>query len=71
MTVVPVDVNDRRRRRGRQPGSRRSGEIDMVVYNAGFWDRMDATAWDRDLFARHVEVNLLGSTTASAPCCPR
>ena len=32
----------------------------MVVYNAGFWEQMDAAAWDRDLFARHVEINLLG-----------
>lgn len=36
------------------------GGIDTVIFNAGFWQQMDVTAWDRDLFERHVEINLLG-----------
>ena len=61
MTVVPVDVTDRAGVDAAVSQVRDElGEIDMVVYNAGFWERMDANAWDRDLFARHVEVNLLG-----------
>ena len=61
MTVVSVDVTDRAAVDAAAGQVRDElGEIDMVVYNAGFWERMDATAWDRDLFARHVEINLLG-----------
>ena len=61
MTVVPVDVSDRAALDAAAAEVRAEiGAIDMVVYNAGFWEQMDAAAWDRDLFARHVEVNLLG-----------
>jgi len=61
MTVVSVDVTDRAAVDAAASQVRDEfGEIDVVVYNAGFWERMDATAWDRDLFARHVEINLLG-----------
>ena len=61
MTVVPVDVTDRAAFDDAAVQVREElGEIDMVVYNAGFWEQMDAAAWDRDLFARHVEINLLG-----------
>jgi short-subunit dehydrogenase len=61
MTVVPVDVTDRAALDDAAAQVREElGEIDMVVYNAGFWEQMDAAAWDRDLFARHVEINLLG-----------
>ncbi len=61
MTVVTVDVTDRAGVDAAVGQVRDElGEIDMVVYNAGFWERMDASAWDRDLFARHVEINLLG-----------
>jgi short-subunit dehydrogenase len=61
MSVVPVDVTDRI---GVDAAAARVhdelGAIDMIVYNAGFWQPMDATAWDRDVFARHVDINLLG-----------
>ena len=61
MTVVPVDVTDRAALDDAAVQVREElGEIDMVVYNAGFWEQMDAAAWDRDVFARHVEINLLG-----------
>ncbi len=61
MTVVPVDVTDRSALDAAAAAVRDElGEIDMVVFNAGFWEQMDAAAWDRDLFARHVEINLLG-----------
>jgi short-subunit dehydrogenase len=61
MTVVPVDVTDRSAIDAAAATVRDElGEIDMVVFNAGFWEQMDAAAWDRDLFARHVEINLLG-----------
>ena len=61
MTVVPVDVTDRAALDEAADRVRDAlGEIDMVVYNAGFWEQTDAAAWDRDLFARHVDINLLG-----------
>ena len=61
MTVVPVDVTDRAALDDAAARVRDElGEIDMVVFNAGFWEQMDAAAWDRDVFARHVEINLLG-----------
>jgi len=61
MTVVPVDVTDRTSLDDAAARIRDAlGEIDIVVYNAGYWKQMDAAAWDRDLFARHVEINLLG-----------
>ena len=61
MTVVPADVTDRS---SMDAAYRRVHtelrQVDMVVFNAGYWEPMDAARWDRDLFARHVEVNLLG-----------
>ena len=61
MTVVPVDVTDRSALDAAAAAVRDElGEIDMVVFNAGFWEQMNTAAWDRDLFARHVEINLLG-----------
>ena len=61
MVVVPVDVTDRAALDVAADRVRDElGAIDMVVFNAGFWEQMDVTAWDCDLFARHVEINLLG-----------
>jgi len=61
MTVVPVDVTDREGFDAAADRVRHElGGIDMVIFNAGFWQRTDATAWDRDVFARHFEINVLG-----------
>ncbi|HRE00627.1 MAG TPA: SDR family NAD(P)-dependent oxidoreductase [Ilumatobacteraceae bacterium] len=61
MAVVPVDVTDRAALAGAADRVRDElGEIDMVVYNAGFWEQMDLSDWDCDVFARHVEINVLG-----------
>jgi NAD(P)-dependent dehydrogenase (short-subunit alcohol dehydrogenase family) len=61
MVAVPADVTDRA---GIDAAAGRVraelGELDIVVFNAGVWEQLDAGAWDRDLFARHIEVNLLG-----------
>ena len=57
-------------------GARQVGEtigpIDTVVWCAGYWHTFDATDWQAEEFARHVEVNLLGlghvvDATALAP----
>jgi short-subunit dehydrogenase len=47
------------------------GGIDVVLINAGFWQQMDVTDWDRDLFARHVEVNLLGMNNCVGAVLPQ
>jgi NAD(P)-dependent dehydrogenase (short-subunit alcohol dehydrogenase family) len=61
MVAVPADVTDRA---GIDAAAARVrdelGELDIVVFAAGVWEQLDAGAWDRDLFARHIEVNLLG-----------
>lgn len=46
------------------------GGIDAVVWSAGFWKQFDATAWDREVFAQHVEVNLLGLNNLLAAVLP-
>jgi short-subunit dehydrogenase len=72
MTVVETDVTDRD---GVDEAAdrvrRRLGEIDVAVLNAGFWHQMNAAEWDRDLFARHVEVNLLGMSNGIGAVLPR
>lgn len=61
LTVVPVDVTDRGSVDDATAAVRTElGGLDCVVHSAGYWNQFDATTWDRDDFARHVEVNLLG-----------
>jgi short-subunit dehydrogenase len=71
MTVVPADVTDRV---GLDAAAQRVrdqlGDIDIAVLNAGFWKQMHAATWDRDLFAQHVEVNLLGVNNAIGAVLP-
>jgi short-subunit dehydrogenase len=71
MTVVPTDVTDRA---GLDAAAQRVrdelGDIDIAVLNAGFWKQMHAATWDRDLFAQHVEVNLLGVNNAIGAVLP-
>ncbi|MGZ4763171.1 MAG: SDR family NAD(P)-dependent oxidoreductase, partial [Ilumatobacteraceae bacterium] len=70
--VVPLDVTDRDALDAAAARIREElGEIDTVIFNAGFWQRMDAAAWDRDLFARHVEVNLLGLNNCIGAVLPQ
>src|SRR5690606_8677591 len=61
MTVVPVDATDRDavHAAAGQVRQRLDG-LDAVVWCAGYWEQFDAARWDADVFARHVEVNLLG-----------
>lgn len=46
------------------------GEPDVVVFCSGVWEQFDATRWDGESFARHVEVNLLGLNTVLAAVVP-
>jgi short-subunit dehydrogenase len=61
MAVVAADVTDRAAIAAAARAAERSlGGLDMVIWCAGYWKQVDATAWDPDTFSRHVEVNLLG-----------
>jgi len=46
------------------------GGLDVVVWCAGYWKQFDATAWDREEFATHIEVNLLGMNNVLAAVLP-
>lgn len=61
MSVVPVDATDRAAvSAAAAEVTSALGGIDVVVWCAGYWEKFDAAQWDADVFARHVEVNLLG-----------
>jgi short-subunit dehydrogenase/carbon monoxide dehydrogenase subunit G len=46
------------------------GGVDVVIYSAGFWKQMDATAWDTELFEQHLRVNLTGLSNTLAAVLP-
>jgi short-subunit dehydrogenase len=72
MTVVEADVTDWSSLDAAARRVRRElGETDLVVHCAGFWKPMDAASWDREVFARHVEVNLLGLNNLLGTVLPR
>jgi len=71
MTVAPLDVTDRAAvHRAAGAVADALGGLDVVVWCAGYWRQFDATAWDADDFARHVEVNLLGLNNVLAAVVP-
>ncbi len=71
MTVVPLDATDRDAvRRAAAEVTDALGGLDVVVWCAGYWKQFDAAQWDPDVFARHVEVNLLGLNNVLAAVLP-
>ena len=61
MLSVPADVTDLDAMRAAAARVEEElGPIDLAVLNAGTWKQMDVTAWDTELFRRHVETNLMG-----------
>lgn len=71
MFVAELDVTDPEAVDAAAANVRRAlGPLDMVIFNAGFWEQMDAGAWDRNRFARHVEVNLLGLSNCIGAVLP-
>lgn len=72
MLVVPCDVTDSARTAAAASTVReRLGGPDLVVWSAGTWERFDALDWDREAFARQVEVNLLGLNNLLAVVLPQ
>jgi short-subunit dehydrogenase len=71
MTVTPLDVTDRSAvQHAAGEVTAALGGLDVVIWSAGYWRQFDATAWDADEFARHVEVNLLGLNNVLAAVVP-
>lgn len=71
MAVVPLDATDRDAVRVAAHEVRAAlGGLDVVVWSAGYWEQFDAAEWDADVFARHVEVNLLGLNNVLAAVVP-
>ena len=46
------------------------GPIDLAVISAGYWKQMDPTDWDTEVFDRHVQVNLVGTSNTIAAVLP-
>ncbi|MEO5722823.1 MAG: SDR family NAD(P)-dependent oxidoreductase [Ilumatobacteraceae bacterium] len=71
MSVVPLDVTDADAVVQAEGAVRAHlGGLDTVVWCAGYWKQFDATHWDREVFARHIEVNLLGLNNVLAAIIP-
>jgi short-subunit dehydrogenase len=71
MLVVPVDVTDAAAVAAAAERVREvHGRIDVAVLAAGWWQQMDARAWDTEVFDRHVQVNLVGTSNAIAAVLP-
>jgi NAD(P)-dependent dehydrogenase (short-subunit alcohol dehydrogenase family) len=40
------------------------------VISAGYWKQMDPADWDTEVFDRHVQVNIVGTSNAIAAVLP-
>jgi short-subunit dehydrogenase len=71
MLVVPVDVTNAAAVAAAANRVREvHGRIDVAVLAAGWWQQMDANAWDTEVFDRHVQVNLVGTSNTIAAVLP-
>lgn len=71
MSVVPLDATDPEAVQQAEADVRTAlGGLDTVVWCAGYWKQFDAAEWDREIFARHIEVNLLGLNNVLAAIIP-
>jgi NAD(P)-dependent dehydrogenase (short-subunit alcohol dehydrogenase family) len=46
------------------------GPIDLAVISAGYWKQMDPADWDTEVFDRHVQVNIVGTSNMIAAVLP-
>jgi NAD(P)-dependent dehydrogenase (short-subunit alcohol dehydrogenase family) len=71
MLVVATDVTDARSVADAAATVLNTlGPADIVVYSAGYWKQMDATAWDTEVFDQHLRVNLSGMSNTLAAVLP-
>lgn len=62
MVPVPVDVTDRAATVAAGERVRTAlGGLDVVVANAGTWSEFHVEPWNSELFAQHLQVNVLGA----------
>ncbi len=72
MIVVPVDVSDSDGVRVAADQVREAlGGIDIVVLNAGTWEQAKVDDLDPQAFARHLDVNVVGTVNTLAAVLPR
>jgi short-subunit dehydrogenase len=71
MVTVPLDATDPEAAARAATEVRTAlGGLDAVVWSAGFWRQFDARTWDHEVFAQHVQVNLLGLNNVLAAVLP-
>ena len=71
MLVLPADVTDAASVAAAAAQVRQElGPIDLAVLSAGYWEQMDTSHWDTELFDRHMQVNLTGMSNAIAAVLP-
>lgn len=71
MVTVPLDATDPEATvRAATEVREALGGLDAVVWSAGFWRQFDARTWDHEVFAQHVQVNLLGLNNVLAAVLP-
>lgn len=71
MKVVPVDITDRAGVADAAQEVREAlGGIDIVVLNAGTWEQAKLDDLDPAAFARHLDVNVVGTVNCLAAVLP-
>ena len=72
MVVVPVDVTDRAATVAAGARVREAlGGLDVAVLNAGTWSEFHVEPWDSQLFADHLQVNLMGAVHSMEAVVPQ
>jgi short-subunit dehydrogenase len=71
MVTLPLDITDPEAvRQAASDVTDALGGLDTVILSAAYWKIFDAANWDGPDFARHVEVNLLGTNNVLAAVVP-
>ena len=72
MVVVPVDVTDRAATVAAGQAVREAlGGLDVAVLNAGTWSSFHVEPWDSQLFADHLQVNVMGAVHTMEAVVPQ
>ncbi|GAA4731615.1 SDR family NAD(P)-dependent oxidoreductase [Modestobacter marinus] len=72
MVVVPLDVTDRAATVAAGERVRQAlGGLDVAVLNAGTWSSFHVEPWDSQLFADHLQVNVMGAVHTMEAVVPQ